>query len=429
MSLLHYRRGCPVRGLRLRHAIGFGCILMLSVTTSHAQSVQDVVLHALEIDPSLAEANANISVAEAQTESARRQHWPRLSVASAEPFNNRQQDLSVEDEARAVASLNLWSGGGIEAAVRSGKSTEDYYRSKDAQAREDVAYQVVQLYLQGLQAEQELSLARINLMRHNSLMRDLGVVANLDPGRRSDLTQAQSRQGQAQARVVTAETSLEVVRAKLLRYSSGTQVAFQTISIGGKALEQSTQAVVEQQPEYVAEVANVQRAKHQLEVVRARRWPTISAESGYGSTSDALNRLVINWDLVNPSTFSDVDAARQQVVAAQAHLATVEFDLRERLDTARVSYETAERKVEVTQQQIVAAEQVVAAFEEQFRIARRSMLDLLNAYSELAGVESTAASAESDYKALAFQYLRALGQTEAWARETRSKTASAAELH
>ncbi len=426
MSALQSCRQGPVCGSRLRHAVGFGCILMLSFTTAHAQSVQDVVLHALEVDPSLAEANANISVAEAQTESARRQHWPRFSVASSQPFNNRQQDLAVEDEVRGVASVNLWSGGGIEATVRQGKSNEDYYRSKDAQAREDLAYSVVQLYLQGLQAEQELSLARINLMRHNSLMHDLAVVANLDQGRRSDLTQAQSRQRQAEARVVTAQTSLDVVRAKLLRYTSGTQVAFQNIAIGGKALEQSEQAVIERQPEYIAQVAEVQSAKHQMEVVKARRWPTISAESGYGSTSDALNRIVVNWDLANPSTFSDVEAARQQVVAAQAHLATVEFDLRERLDTARVSYETAARKVEVTQQQIAAAEQVVAAFEEQFRIARRSMLDLLNAYAELATVESSAANAEEDYQALAFQYLRALGQTEAWARETRSETASVA---
>ncbi len=410
-------------------AQGLSLALGLTVSPAQAEPMQTVMLHALEVDPSMAEAQAEVASAEAETESARRQHWPRIGVASAEPFNNRAQDLQLEDELQAYASINVWSGGGINAAVRTSKSTERYYGSKLAQNREDVVYSVASLYLQGLADEEDLALARTNLLRHNSLMHDLGVVANLDSGRRSDLTQAESRQAQARARVVASETALEVVRSRLLRYTSGIPISFEQVSIGGDLLKQPEQEVISRQPEYLEQVAQVDHAQHQLEATRAKRWPKLDFETSYGSTSHALNRLTLNWDLVNPSTFADVDAARQQVVAAQAELAKVEFDLRERLDTARVSYEQAGRKLGVTEEQVVSAQQVVGAFEEQFQIARRSMLDLLNAYAELATVESSVASARAEYRSLALQYLRACGETEAWARQTAGDAVADAAPH
>lgn len=393
-----------------------GLLLAFAAQSVQAEGLQALMLRALEIDPSLTEADANIAAAESATESARRQHWPRLGVAAAEPLADRQREFFEDNQFRTVATLNLWSGGGIEAAVKSGEGGERLFRSRAQETRENVAYRVGQLYLEGIRLEQELTLARTNLLRHNSLTRDLGVVAKLDTGRRSDLTQALSRQAQAEARVVTAETSLGIVQSRLQRYSRSPLVRFEPVSFEGLSPQPLPLSVIAEQPEYIAQQAEIERLKAQVDIARARRWPQLDVETSYAE--DSQTRLLLNWELANPSTFSDVDGARQQLKAAEARLATVEFDLRERLDTAWVGYAQSARKVAVTEQQIASAQQVVGAFEEQFQIARRSMLDLLNAYAELSGVESASANAQAEVRALALQYLRAAGQTEAWARSS-----------
>lgn len=394
-----------------------GLLLGLSSLAVRAEPVQAVVLKALQTDPSLAEAGANLAAAESRTESAQRQHWPRLGVEATQSVTDRQQDVFGSSQTRPYATLNVWSGGGIEAQVRGNQDGERFFRSKLAESREDVAYRAAALYLDGLRAEEELTLARTNLLRHTSLMRDLGVVARLDTGRRSDLTQAQSRQSQARARVVTAETTLGVIQSRLLRYSGGQPVRFEPVSISAPALSATLRQQALEQPEYVAQLAEVERQKALVDVAKSKRWPQLDLETSYFDDA-AQTRLLLNWELANPSTFSEVDAVRQQLAAAQARLATIEFDLREKLDTARVSYEQAGRKQDVTEEQIGSAQQVVVSFEEQFQIARRSMLDLLNAYSELSSVESNAASARAERRALALQYLRASGLTERWARQT-----------
>lgn len=400
-----------------------GLLLLASAPLAQAEPLQQLMLRALQIDPSLAEASANVAAAEAQTESARRQHWPRLGVAAAEPIVDRQREFFEDNQFRTFATLNLWSGGAIDAAVKSGEGGERFFRSRADENRENVAYRVGQLYLEGLRAEQELTLARVNLLRHESLTRDLGVVAKLDTGRRSDLTQALSRQAQARARVVTGETALGVIQSRLQRYSSAPTVSFEPVSFEGLSPQPLPLSAIAQQPEYIAQQAEIERLKAQVDAAKARRWPRLDVETSYAE--DSQTRLLLNWELANPSAFSDVDAARQQLKAAEARLATVEFDLRERLDTAWIGYQQSARKLAVTEQQIASAQQVVGAFEEQFQIARRSMLDLLNAYAELASVEASSAAAQSEVRLLALQYLRAAGQTEAWARQPARLTTGA----
>lgn len=391
--------------------------MLLCAQAVSAAPLQAMVLRALEIDPAINEANANIAAAESRTESARRQHWPRLGVAASEALTERQRRFFDQDPLRPYASVNLWSGGGIEAQVESGRDGEDYYRNKAAEGREEIAYRVASLYLDGLRAEDELALARTNLLRHESLMRDLGVVAKLDTGRRSDLTQAQSRQGQARARVVTAETALNVLKSRLRRYSADAPVRFEPVEIGAPELDDGLGKIVSQQPEYQAQVAEVSRLEAQVDAAKARRWPKVDFEASYANDG-VLPRVLLNWDLVNASALSDVTGAEQQLAGGRARLATIDFDLRERLQAAQISHQQAGRKLEVVESQIVSAQQVVGAFEEQFQIARRSMLDLLNAYSELSGVESSAAAARAERRTLALQYLRATSLTERWARQS-----------
>jgi adhesin transport system outer membrane protein len=60
---------------------------------------------------------------------------------------------------------------------------------------------------------------------------------------------------------------------------------------------------------------------------------------------------------------------------------------------------------------------VVSDNEKQFKIARKSLIDVLNAYNELAGVEMAYVTAQNDYRMAALAYLRAQAGISNWMRQ------------
>ena len=146
----------------------------------------------------------------------------------------------------------------------------------------------------------------------------------------------------------------------------------------------------------------------------SRRWPRLNLESVF--TEDASSRLSFSWDTVNFGTGDAIRAARQQNEAASSLLDAVRKDLVVRWQTSEVNYQRALERLDSARGLISSSQQVTEVFEKQFQIARRSMVDLLNAYAELSGIESATAQAASDVRAAALEYLHAGARTEAGVR-------------
>ncbi|WP_455803054.1 TolC family protein [Acinetobacter guillouiae] len=77
-----------------------------------------------------------------------------------------------------------------------------------------------------------------------------------------------------------------------------------------------------------------------------------------------------------------------------------------------------EQRVKLVNQYIDVQQKVVWAYEQQFKISRRTLIDVLDAYNELANIEATEVEARNDFRAATLEYLLAQAKISQWAGVT-----------
>ena len=75
----------------------------------------------------------------------------------------------------------------------------------------------------------------------------------------------------------------------------------------------------------------------------------------------------------------------------------------------------SEQRADITAQHIEAQKDVVKTYELQFKIARRTLTDVLGAYNELSSIEQENVTAHNDFRDAALDYLVAQSQMAVWA--------------
>ncbi len=101
---------------------------------------------------------------------------------------------------------------------------------------------------------------------------------------------------------------------------------------------------------------------------------------------------------------------RRRRWGARARLAEQERLVEERQRSALQDYRAAQRRESVSQSQIGLVEELVDVYRAQFRIGRRNLLDLLNAFSELSSAEVTFEASRVDKSLARYRMEYALGR-------------------
>ena len=78
--------------------------------------------------------------------------------------------------------------------------------------------------------------------------------------------------------------------------------------------------------------------------------------------------------------------------------------------------EQSQREIAAAQDQIGASASVVELYELQFKVGRRSLIELVNAYQELASVEASRVIAENNWRQAVVSYLDAHALLADWAQ-------------
>jgi adhesin transport system outer membrane protein len=105
-----------------------------------------------------------------------------------------------------------------------------------------------------------------------------------------------------------------------------------------------------------------------------------------------------------------IRAAVAQALAAQDSLTETELLVKERVRLAYADLASAQARLKLAAQQRESGAKLVAGYKEQFRLARRTLLDLLNIQSEFASYQQAEALAQYDVKTAEFRITAALGQ-------------------
>ena len=384
------------------------------------RNLPQILRAAVTKDPQIVEAQANQRVAQSTLEQTEAELWPKVRAGVNQPVLNSGGKYKFTPGVEA--EWRLYDFGATRAGIERDRVKTQYYKHKTSETAEELAFQIASDYLEALQARESLRVAKENLARHDHIVKQLRIILEYDPGRRSEFTQAEARQIQVQETIISYERSLGLALRRLARYvdppvTEGeladpfAEMPITDILNKYKVSEEDALA----HPSYRAQARELESIQAALKAAERSRYPAVGLK-GEANTNDSSVYLTMSVDVFNKATTPTIELQRHQAQAAQAKLDQIHDSLVQRAEVAALQMREDQSRIEISESQARALEQVVVDYEDQFKIATRTLLDVVNAYSELASVKQLRVQAQYDLMKAKLDYLSATGNLAQWAK-------------
>lgn len=387
--------------------------LSLCAMPAFAIPLQQLIQHSLDSDPQILEARAHEASAESSVSAAKAAHYPVVALTGTQVLAQEHRYVSNERR-RGInpglrASVNLYSFGGIEARVNERQYNRDYYHHKIGETQEELGSTMGRLYLAALRAKEAIQAAQQNLDRHNRIVADLQIITRYDRGRQYELNQAMARRLNVEAFLANQQRELLLNLSRLAKY---TPKQLTPADLEDPFIQDTATSLVQKYQHndlahlssYQAQKAERNRAEAEMSVTKASRYPSIDliATANRDNKEAYLN---FSWDIFNRTSIHDVERSAHALAVAEAQLDQIARDTAERSRNATLEMQQSQMRWQIAQQQIATQKQVVKAYELQFKIARRTLIDVLDSYAELSNIEQAAIAARNDFRDAALEYL------------------------
>lgn len=405
-----------------------GLTCLLAGWSAQAQTLDEVVQQAMVSYPAMVSAQAKANAARADIGRARSAHYPQISVgASANSYASGSVPASVGSTSFSpTAKINLWSGGRIEADAQRSEALSQASNAQIQVTLEDVALQATEAYLNWAKTAELYQLSVRNLNSHLETLSDIRTIANADTGRRIDVEQAQVRVDNARLTLQQRKSDLVQSMQRLKRFwpkdlDARPANLQQALSLGGPlgalplSVEEATAQLNDRMPVLAQLKAQVDAAQASVRQARGLYWPTLDLVSSrqYNMNTqrfEQLTQLQLNMAVYNgQGTQAQVEAAVAQVSAAEAALDEGRLLQREKIAAAWQEWAAARGRALLGGEQSTVGDKVVEGYRQQFRLARRSLLDLLNIQTESFNYRSVALAAVHDERIARARLLAAMG--------------------
>ncbi len=380
--------------------------VMVSGNVTLAQSLQESVRIALSQYPTILAAQSRTQAADYDIMRAQGAHYPQVAWSGTQSTYNTGNIPNNWIQSPTL-TMNIWSGWAIESDVERSKALADAGRQQQRITRDDVALLATEAYLNWARSLQLVALAQTNLKEHERIRRDIATITEIDIGRRVDLDQAQVRFENASLSLQQRQAELAVASQRLSRMLLGRMPRQPEgiDSVLGRFPASSDEALgylIDSHPAIALKLAQVQAAKANVGAARAQHSPTVNVSYGkqvnQGSgQGDYVAQLNVSIPLFTGGTATGATGtALANLQAAEFDLRDTRLILREKLLSAWSEYFVSKSKAVLGAKQARTAQSLVSGYESQFRIGRRSLLDLLNVQNDLYTYQSNAVGAQFD---------------------------------
>lgn len=417
---LPVRAGAPRHGPRLARAAArvLAGLLLCAGPAAQAQSLAEVVREALRQYPAVLAARAGADGSAFELERARAARWPTLGVGATAL---EQEAAPRRLVATPQASYTVYAGGGVEAGIERAQALRRVADGKAASTLDEVGLQAAEAYIVWARQLETVQLARENLQALQRIRDDVRRIVEVDAGRMVDLSQAEVRVNAAALGVEQRQGELAQAAARLARFWPH---ALPPLAEGLEeepgerpaTLGQALAFAGERHPLLSQGLAQVDAAQAAVVQARAQRRPRVDVQLSHHLNPYTLRPGLSAQLNVNMPVFdAGAGAATVAAAAAQAQATRAAADeqalaVRERIAAAWAEWESALRRETLNEGQDRAVQRVVEGYQLQFRLARRSLLDLLNVQAEAHGYAVAAAGARAERRLARFRLAAALAE-------------------
>lgn len=271
-----------------------------------------------------------------------------------------------------------------------------YFTQATAQS---VALRAIEVYLEVLKRRELVTLATNNLQAHLRVNDQIGLRSERGVGSTADLDQSTARRALAENNLYTAEVDLADAEANFYSVIGRVPDELETpVTIKGEmpaSLLDARQDMLEHNPYLKSAQADVQAAEQQYEVAKSPFYPRLDAVLATGANNNTAGQVghdnndwqagvELSYNLFRGGS----DKARLQ---SDAHKVNQAMDIRnnalrtlnEDLALSWNAMTNARKQTPTAREYADTSTRVRAAYQDQFGLGQRTLLDLLDSENEL----------------------------------------------
>ncbi|QRV25537.1 TolC family outer membrane protein [Marinomonas foliarum] len=402
---------------------------------SHAISLEEATYTAIENSPSVRQAVAKYRESQESADIARRSgYYPSVDLSAGIGHETTYADDNPNsadiDLARRELTLSLnqplFNGFSTVNEIERLSSEAEADRWSALISVENTALEVAQVYANILRYRELVNLAELNLETHQRIYGQIKLKSDSGIGRQSDLSQITARLSKAHANYFAAVNNLKDAESnynnivgemppKELIYPVPDQ------DLLPKDLDSALNDSLKRNPAIEGARWDVAATESAQKVTDAGKYPTVSfvlertwnnnIDGDEGPSEDLLAMVRLNYNLYSGST-----QKRQAEVASQQNIQATEIRRKTIRDTeltvrlAWAAFEATTGQKEHIRQYVIATKESQIAYEKQFRLGRRTLLDVLDSENELFQARQDYVNADYDQLFSEFRLFNAKGE-------------------
>ena len=407
------------------------------VPPAYGKSLEEVVRLALSTNPRIAALARSREGIDQELRQARGQYLPTLDASAgfgqqrasnattrglASPTN---QKMLSRQESQLQLVQRLFDGFETDSQVERQKARVVSAAHRVAEDAEFLGLDVVNVYLEVLRQRSLKDLAEINVQRHRKIIAFLREREGQGGGNVGDVTQAEGRLARARAAVLQADIDLRDAQALYRRLIGEPVDAVEQPKPPLSQLPQSLDDALEfarnENPSVRVFESDIRVAQREREGTEAAFYPKVNFEatatrnqdfdgvSGPDRTYQAMVRL--RWNLYRGGSDSASRAsAGSRLASAQSQRDNAVIDAIEKMQHAWNSLEVNRERIALYEAAIKYNKDTLETYKQQFELLIRTLLDVLDAESELFTSESQLVSARINHLAAVYRILALSGR-------------------
>lgn len=262
---------------------------------------------------------------------------------------------------------------------------------------ERTALTVAQVYLDLLSRREMVRLAEQNLANHERVLDQIQLRTSRGVGRAADLDQAEARLAQARNNLITEKTNMADARTNYLsvvgQLPDELSPPAPFIDLLPATLEEARIQMVENSPVLRSAESDIAAAEKQYEAAKSMFYPRFDAElertadnnidGTLGHSNEWQAMLRMNFNLyAGGSNKADLEAKSYLTNQALDIRNNALRQLNEELGLAWNALDNANAQLPIAQQYVDHSIRVRSAYQQQFSLGERTLLDLLDSENE-----------------------------------------------
>jgi adhesin transport system outer membrane protein len=380
----------------------------LAASFVQAETLPEAMQKAMDVHPEIQAGVNNRLSADYQLKAAKGGYLPRVDVLAG---YGREGTDSVTTRADKNGYTTLNRG---ESSLRVSQMVFDGFATSSEVGRqqanvnsraysllgtsERTALTVAQVYLDVLTQREMVRLAEENLHSHERIYDQITLRTNRGVGRAADLDQAEARLAQARNNLITEQTNLADAQTGFL--SAVGEMPDQLVQPQGFVallpanLNEARQQLVENSPVLRSAESDIVAAEKQYDAAKSAFYPRFDAELGRSADNDVdgLDGHNNEWQAMLRMRFNIFNGGSNKAdLESKSYQTTQALDIRnnalrqlnEELGLAWNAYNNATAQVPIAQTYVDHSVVVRTAYQKQFSLGERTLLDLLDSENEL----------------------------------------------